>query len=68
MPLLDARGRQSITIDKNLPDGTACLLNNRHGREVHVEITVTPIADATQREIGTTVVLKDVTEKSARTR
>lgn len=63
VPLLDACGRQSITIDKNLPDGTACLLNNRHGREVHVEITVTPIADATQREIGTTVVLKDVTEK-----
>ncbi|AVO49359.1 diguanylate cyclase [Melaminivora suipulveris] len=63
VPLLDAHGRQSITIDKNLPDGTTCLLNNRHGQELHVEVTVTPIADTTQREIGTTVVLKDVTER-----
>ena len=63
VPLMDAQGRQSITIGKHLPDGTTCLLNNRHGQELHVEITVTPIADATQREIGTTVVLKDVTEK-----
>ena len=61
--LLDAQGRKRITIDKNLPEGYTCLLSNIHGKEVHVEITVTPIADATQNEIGTTLVLKDVTEK-----
>ena len=63
IPLVDVQSLEAITIDKNLPDGYTCLLHNRHGQEVHVEITVTPIADATQHEIGTTVVLKDVTER-----
>lgn len=61
--LTDAQGRQIIRIDKALPHGYTCMLNNRQGREIHVEITVTPIEDATQHAIGTTLVLKDVTEK-----
>ena len=63
LPLLDEQGRQSITIDRTLASGTTCMLNNRHGQQVHMEITITPVEDATQQEIGTTLVLKDVTEK-----
>ncbi|HRO54191.1 MAG TPA: EAL domain-containing protein [Alicycliphilus sp.] len=63
VPLFDPLGRQSVQIHKKLPSGYTCMLNNRHGQELHVEITVTPIEDGAQRAIGTTVVLKDVTEK-----
>jgi len=63
IPLIDPMGRQSVEIHKKLPSGYTCMLSNRHGRELHVEITVTPIEDDMQGQIGTTVVLKDVTEK-----
>ena len=63
VPLVDANGRQSIRLDHTLPDGQTCMLTNRHGHTLHVEITVTPVKDAVQRNIGTTVVLKDVTDR-----
>ena len=61
--LVDAQDRQTVQIGRTLPDGYTCIFNNRHGKDVYVEVTVTPIEDQTQHEIGTTVVLKDVTEK-----
>ncbi len=63
VPLVDESGRESIRIGRALPDGYTCMLTNRNGHALHVEITVTPIEDAVHREIGTTVVLKDVTDK-----
>ena len=63
VPLVDESGRESIRIGRTLPDGYTCMLTNRNGHALHVEITVTPIEDAVHREIGTTVVLKDVTDK-----
>ena len=63
IPLIEPQGRQSVQIHKELPSGYTSMLSNCQGRELHVEITVTPIEDDVQGEIGTTVVLKDVTEK-----
>ena len=63
MPLVHENGREAIRIGRTLPDGYTCMLTNRHGDALHVEITVTPIQDAVHREIGTTVVLKDITDK-----